>query len=252
MGRGAAVQLFALLGVSIYCLASLVVGARLLLLARRTGERPELLIGMAFVTGGTAGYTLTVASIQLQDSTPELSRTLYYLGMLMLVSGAGCLYRFWQRVYHPGNAKAAALCYAAILAMFVALAAQWATTTASSNLPESNWYRFQLFVQTGAYAINVFANGRFYRTLQRRVAIGLADPIVANRVMLWAAGSAVVVVQYSYTIALVLMAAPGERAAANPAIISALGIAVSVLIVLAFFPPPVYRRFIAERAPVER
>ena len=241
-------QLFALVGVSAYCLVSLVVGVRLLLLSRRTGERPERLIGLAFISGGAVGYTLSVVSIQLQESDPELSRTLYYLGMPMIAFGAACLYRFWQQVYHPSDRMAAWTCYAGIAAMFGALAAQWATSSVGDPAGENPWYRVQLFVHSGAYAMNVWANARFYAALRRRIPIGLADPIVANRVMLWAAASGIVVAQYLYSIALILSAAPGERISANPAIISVLGLAASALIVLAFFPPASYQRFIASRA----
>ena len=70
-------ELFALVGLSAYCLVSLVVGIRLLLLARRTRELPELLIGLAFLTGGAIGYTILVASTQLLEKAPDLARTLY-------------------------------------------------------------------------------------------------------------------------------------------------------------------------------
>ena len=237
--------LFALLGVTVYCLVSLVVGVRLLLLARRTGEQPELLIGTAFLSGGALGYTLTVASMQVREPSPDLSRTLYYIGMPLISLCAVCLVRFWQKLYHPTDSWASWIVAASAIVLGASLLAQWATTTVGASAAESPWYRLQLPVQAGAYAINVIASTRFHLRLRRRIALGLADPIVANRVLLWALAAAAVCMQYAYTIALVWIAAPGEQPEANPALISALGLTAAALIVLAFFPPPAYRRLVS-------
>jgi hypothetical protein len=242
------VLLFVLLGVSAYCLVSLVVGVRLLLLARRTREQPEFLIGTAILTGGCLGYTLAVASMQVRDGSPELARTLYYLGMPLISLCAACLYRFWQKLYHPDDKWASWAVVGSALVLSLALVAQWATTTAGSNAAASPWYRLQLPLQAGAYAINVFASIRFHAALRRRVALGLADPIVANRVLLWALAAAAVCLQYAYTIGLVWMAPVGGQPDANPVLISALGITAASLMVLAFFPPRAYVQLVSRRA----
>ena len=132
--------------------------------------------------------------------------------------------------------------------LIVSLTAQWATTQVGSIAAESFWYRLQLYVHGGAYAINMWANARFERALRRRIPLGLADPIVANRVLLWAIASGVVVLQYAYSIGVVYVTPPGEHAIGNPGIISGLGLVAGVLILLAFFPPRAYHRWISARA----
>lgn len=241
-------EIFSLVGLSTYCLVSLVVGIRLLSLARRTRELPELLIGLAFLIGGAIGYPIVVASTQLIEESPELARTLYYLGMPLLSLCSALLYRFWQQVYHPSKRRAAFVFWTAVALLSVGLAAQWATTEVGSIAAESFWYRLQLCVQGGAYAINMWANGRFYRALRRRIPLGLADPIVANRVFLWTIASSVVVLQYVYTLGVVYATRPGEHALANPGIISGMGLVAGVLILLAFFPPGVYHRWVSAQA----
>ncbi len=246
--RGSLVELFTLVGLSAYCFVSLVVGIRLLLLARRTRELPELLIGLAFLTGGAIGYTILVASTQLLEKAPDLARTLYYLGMPLLSLCAALLYRFWQQVYHPRERPAAFVFWTAVALLIGGLAAQWATTEVGSIAGESYWYRLQLYVQGGAYAINMWASGRLQQALRRRIPLGLADPIVVNRVFLWALASFVVVLQYAYSIGVVYAMAPGEHAIGNPGIIGGLGLVAGVLILLAFFPPRAYHSWISTRA----
>ena len=241
-------EIFALVGLATYCLLSLVVGVRLLSLARRTRELPELLIGLAFLIGGAIGYPIVVASTQLLEKSPELARTLYYVGMPIISLCSVLLYRFWQQVYHPAKWRAAFVFWTVVVLLLVGIAAQWATTEVGSIAAESFWYRMQLYVQGGAYAINLWASARFHGALRRRIPLGLADPIVANRVFLWALASCAVVMQYAYTIGVVYATPPGEHAIGNPGIISGLGLVAGVLILLAFFPPAIYHRWVSARA----
>lgn len=240
-------ELFALVGLSTYCLVSLVVGVRLLLLAQRTRELPELFMGLAFLSGGAIGYPIVVASTRFLESDPALARTLFYLGMPLLSICAALLYRFWQQVYHPRETRAALVFWGVVALLAVGLGMQWATTEPGSIANESPWYHLQLYLQGGAYAINMWANGRFQQALRRRISLGLADPIVANRVFLWAVASSAVVLQYVYTMAVIYSTPAGEHAIGNPGIISALGLIAGVLILLAFFPPAAYRRWISPR-----
>lgn len=241
-------EIFALVGLSAYCLVSLVVGIRLLVLSHRTRELPERLMGLAFLTGGAVGYPILVASTQSLGTDPALARTLYYAGMPFISGCSVLLYRFWQAVYHPAERKAAFVFWAAAVLLAVGLAGQWTTTEVGSVSSDGAWYRLQLYVQGGAYAINMWANGRFHRALRRRVPLGLADPVVANRVLLWALASLSVVVQYVYSIGLLYVTPAGQQALANPGIISALGLAAGVLILFAFFPPRAYRQWVSDRA----
>ncbi len=237
--------ILALVGLSAYCLVSLVVGIRLLRLAWRTRELPELLIGLAFLTGGAIGYPIVVASTHYLEKSPELARTLYYLGMPLISFCAALLYRFWQQVYHPAGQRAAFVFWTTVALLIVSLTAQWATTQVGSIAAESFWYRLQLYVHGGAYAINMWASSRFQQALRRRIPLGLADPIVENRVFLWAIASFVVVLQYAYSIGVVYVTPPGEHAIGNPGIISGLGLVAGVLILLAFFPPRAYHRWVS-------
>lgn len=240
-------ELLGLIGLAAYCGVSLVVGTRLLLLARRTREQPELLIGLAFLTGGAVGYGLVVASTLVVESSPERARVLFYAGMPLISLCAICLYRFWQKLYHPQPGWASAFVALATVLLAVGLGAQWSTSTAGDAYSTNPWYRLQLFVQAGAYAINFVANARFQATLRRRMVLRLADPIVVNRVFLWALASAAVCTQYLYTLILVLGAAPGERAEPHPGVISLLGLGAAAAMLLAFFPPRAYQRWLTAR-----
>ena len=241
-------QLFALVGVSAYCLVSGVVGTRLLLLARRTRELPELLIGLALLLGGCIGYTLAVASAQTLPSDPALSRILFFAGMPMISGCAICLNVFTALVYFPESRFAKAAVAVSAILLVGALAMQWASLEPGVPAAGGFWYGVQLYVQAAAYGVGLVVNLRFHAALRRRIPLGLADPLVANRVLMWAFACSMVVTQYVYSIVLMHLTPAGQRPDANPAIISVLGLAAATSILLAFFPPAAYQRFVRGRA----
>ena len=66
-------QIFGLLCVSLYCLASVIVGVRLARLACKTREVPETMIGAALLSGGMIGYPAGVASQALVSEAPAVA-----------------------------------------------------------------------------------------------------------------------------------------------------------------------------------
>jgi len=77
------VQLISFFGLGAFGVVSLVVALRLLLLARRTRQLPEFLIGLSLLTGGLLGRAPIAAGASL-DSLPEILRVGLYMG------GASC------------------------------------------------------------------------------------------------------------------------------------------------------------------
>ena len=94
-------QLFGLFAVTAYCIVSLIVGARLLRLARRTRELPEVLFGAAFLFGGMIGYPASVASRILAAGAPTPARVMIVLSLIGLAASSVCLLLTWWRIYHP-------------------------------------------------------------------------------------------------------------------------------------------------------
>jgi hypothetical protein len=79
-----AVKLLGVLVVLAFALASTVVGGRLLWVARRTREAPELAMGLAFVVSGAIGFPLLIAAQAVQQASGPTAAT-----HLLMALGAG-------------------------------------------------------------------------------------------------------------------------------------------------------------------
>ncbi|HXV37342.1 MAG TPA: hypothetical protein VEC18_09340, partial [Myxococcota bacterium] len=87
-----------------------------------------------------------------------------------------------------------------------------------------------------------------YLKMRRRVPLGLADPVVANRVLLWSCyGGANAVSQATYMVAIAIAGAEGIYPYVLDGIMSTATSIGSILIWLAFFPPLAYLRFLSRK-----
>lgn len=229
-----------LLGVVAFTLASAVVGVRLLLLARRTRQAPELAMGLAFVVSAAVGFPLlTAASLVGQDpGSQDVARALMTAGTFMTFCGYVGLGIGCWRIYRPAERwplLAIALGGAVVLA-----------ASATVALAEELTIRELAFwpgVCVGAltFSWNAAESFLLHGRLRRRLALGLADPEVVNRVLMWGIGSAAACAMTLH--ALALRIALGPVIADEQRIVSSgLGLVAAVAIALAFFPPAAYRR----------
>jgi hypothetical protein len=244
---------------------SLVIGVRLLRLSART-RGPELWLGLYFVLYGFVATSLSVATY-LGWSSPQpvftdaVTRALNGSFFAFSTAGMTCLMVFTWRTFRPGarGARAAALATGVLLA----------SAAASLGVGEG----FEVRVLNGpAYWVHftarlapwiwVAAESLAYRAkLRRRLALGLAEPVVANRFLLWGVwGATMAGMAFVDPLARLWywwLTGTTERwivEAGRPIIelmipIScALGMAVAAVMVLTFFPTPAYRRWVEARA----
>ena len=90
---------FTLLCLTLYTLASLVVGIRLLVRARRSHGMPELLAGLSYVCAPAIGYPLAIISSQLPNRAVAVP--MYVTGEILLVAGCCCFLFFTVKVFRP-------------------------------------------------------------------------------------------------------------------------------------------------------
>jgi hypothetical protein len=237
------VELYGLIGLASYCLVSLVVGVRLLALARRTRELPECLIGAGFLGGGCFGYTALVISGELAaQGATTFAGPLFCAGWGGLVTAALCLLWFWRRVYHPNLAAARHIAVAGGAVLVASLVGIGLAYEPGGDLAKNPWYLPALVFQGGAYALNGWASARYYAMLRRRLTLGLADPVVVNRILLWGLAAWAITLQYVYSVIYLISTGARVTGGSNTAIISSLGIVAAATMVLAFFPPTFYLR----------
>ena len=180
---------FVLFCLTLYTVASFVVGVRLIARSRRSHGLPELLIGLAYAAAPGLGYPLVVAGRMLPDRADQLVTV--WLGQPLIVFGCACFLFFNAKVFRPaaGWATVVAALGAAVLVAGGGVAIWGYTSTADMALAtwRSSWGTGAMLVVLGAaYAWTAFEGVRYRGMMRRRQAIGLADPMVANRFLLWA------------------------------------------------------------------
>lgn len=225
------------------------VGLRLVALARRHRELPELLLGISLLLGGTLGSVLEVAGMS-KDAPfdPHVRGALIAAGKACVIGGFACQVFFIRMVFRPREAWAAALVVATICVQVATWAGFAASGTFSSGVMPSPIFLTELASRMTGSAWLVAESIRYYRVMQRRLALGLAEPIVTDRFRLWAvaglaglamlATSAPPVVAYERQAAWMLWMLP---------LFAVSGIAASSAYLLAFFPPGWYRRRVSAR-----
>jgi hypothetical protein len=233
-----------------FFVASLTVGVRLLLLWRRTRELPECLIGIAVLGIGPVGFGGLVAGTAMIRSgadpgsaavalTMALGTLAVYVGIM-----AKCVFN-WQ-VYRPGSrsVRVTVIAIGLLLAglylhMGIALGFVPPPTPDGPGLLQSG-------LQVGCLLWGSVEALRYWRKMRRRAAIGLSDPIVTNRFLLWGIGAAAAGGGTAVgTVASVVSGAPSLEIPWVVASSSAHGMLAAVAMWLAFVPPRQYLGWIA-------
>jgi hypothetical protein len=249
----------ALLGVSqlLYLGAMLGLGGRLLARALRSRDRAEAYLAVHFLLCCSFGYALLGGGLALSQSPGLLSPAAVaaLVGAGQLCSGLGVLAgaAFTQCVFRPQVRWARALLggLAGLLALsFLAGLASGGFARGAAD----PWYRvaYAGYVLAAAW---VLAEPLRYRALMRRRALGLAEPLLVNRFLLWGVGS---VFRFGMlVVGAVSTAVPLEGLdAATMALVlttaALLGLGVAGAYWLTFFPPEAYVRLVGGRPAAER
>jgi len=220
----------------------LVLGARLLRLASRTGELPERLLGALFLVTGTSYIAYELAVICNSES---LWTPLNFAGRVLYLPAPIILAVFTRRVFRAESAWAVWLvrgCAALLVAGVTgsALRGDWEGFTISSP-----WFWLEWVGYTTPYFWAGAESLIQHRQARRRMGLGLCDPLVCNRFLLWGLfGTAAVIVSLMN----VLQYAAYERESVFNATwdtLTGAGEILSIaLIWLVFFPPVPYRQWI--------
>jgi hypothetical protein len=234
-------ELFGLLGVAALALASLAVGLRLLALSRRTAQAPELWIGLSYLFAGFLSCLAALATGELSRAGSPLAGCVALVGAATLHAGVVCLTLFVWSVFHRGSRVGTAAAIAAcayVLASFFALALDEGFRADGIARGAQGWA--DVAGRIGVYGWAATASFREFAAARRRVRLGLADPLVANRLLLWGLGTGCVLLLWLHS-AFEKLRGEADPTAAYP-LIAVLGISCAATSWLAFFPPAWYRR----------
>ena len=89
---------------------------------------------------------------------------------------------------------------------------------------------------------------RYHAMLKRRMRLGLADPVVANRMLLWGVASGCIAIQTPVILASIVLGGEDHIASWALVVVSVFSCLAAATVWLAFFPPASYLKRIAARA----
>lgn len=243
-----------LLFTAAFVAVTLAIGARLLLLARRTGGRPERLLGLGLPLTGGVGYGLLIGASLARDAgweAPALLAAATGLGKLAHDAGVCLVLAFVVSVFRPGRAWARGLVVAAGAVMAAGFAGYAAGGGLGHGRPEGLFYWLE-FAVIGSYPLWVAGESfRYYALMRRRRALGLAEPVVTNRFLLWGVASLLTLAAiWTVTLPALLLGPRAPMAEAAPFLMATAvwGIAAVAAYALTFFPPRAYRAWLERGA----
>jgi hypothetical protein len=233
-----------------FSLASLILGIRLCLLARRTRQLPELLLGVSFLSGGFLASTLGwVLYTPLRPSEPYLGMLFFLLRVAVALAGILLLLMAW-RVFRPHAAWARIF----VAVVSAALLSYVFVSVRSGRLPNAErmlnpMYWVQTLGMMAPYFWLTLESWVYQSRMRRRWRIGLpADLVVAERMGFWAVGIGTQALMFVTLEAVRVVAVITGKPIFPALMISTLGIACTIALTLAFFLPESYRRRIEQRA----
>lgn len=250
----ALLQNYALLATLCFVLVSAVVAIRLLLLARRTRHLPELLLGGGVLGTAVLGYGGLIAASVVHGSgqlaTERFApRALQALGQSLHDTGVVLILAFIVVVFRPHERWAKGLAAAMGAALWIGQAG-WELENGFRLGQIGNGFWWLRYAVIWTYSVwTVIESYRYYALMRRRCAIGLADPLVANRFFLWGTGAAGTALATWIASLSIFLSRDLDRFGAwipwIQVVTATVGVATVAIYYLTFFPPAAYRRWVA-------
>jgi hypothetical protein len=230
---------------------SIVVGLRLLGLHRRSGAAPELMLGLMLLLSVGVGYPMMIAASR---AGAETIRPLLIGSALGTNLGFALLWLFTRHVFRREAAWAAVLTGVGVLALLTSAGIRCVEAVTAAEAHLDTRVSPQFFLQLGsviaAYTWTSWESLRYHALMRRRVRLGLADPVVCDRFLLWgrmslAVNAGVLLNGFAILRGVSVFQTPGILVAS-----STTGLAQAVLLFLAFLPPARYLAWVRTRARV--
>ena len=243
----------ALAPIGLFVIILSILGVRLLLLARRTRELPELCLGSGLVLIAFVGTPLTVLGRTAASVGTPLGHLAFASGMMVVVVGLSLHFVFTWRTFRPTEAWARWFAGSACLGLLVVWVGISRAGSQGSDLAEilpltRGWGIGVMAMVVLQFAWSGVESLSYYRLYRRRLALGMADPVVVNRFLLWGI-SALAAALLCAGLALCLLAGMVVLIDTLPvSIMAATGSVMCTSWWLTFFPPVAYQGFLRRAA----
>ena len=246
-------QLFLALAIVLFALAASTVGIKLLLLARRTRQLPEFLVGLGCALIGLLGYPLAMGSGFGRGAVSAVHLGVWGAGVVLMDAGLACLYAFNAHVFRPGSRWAIGL--VALLTAANAVSGIGALSAMRGAPPDA--LSFQ--VTAGWIVVGQISSGVGFAWVgieawlqlamaRRRQALGMADGVVGNRFLAWVIFAISALGMNAVNSAALVAGVSSVDSVPVQAAMSVLGLTASACMYLAFLPAPKFRRWFGTQA----
>ncbi|HVP28207.1 MAG TPA: hypothetical protein VMW35_03510 [Myxococcota bacterium] len=247
-------------------LLSLVIGVRLLQVGGRS-KGPERWLGVYFLAASLLGTIFSsVLYMGWVDPTLELPAAwrppLQALHIAAHSAGLFGIWMFTWRTFRPDSTSARGVVLGVALVLVASFVLIGIDDHFAVHIVPGPVYWFSLAVRVAGVVWMSAESFRYGALLRRRLRLGLADPLVANRFVLWGIwAAAVTLLNLSDPLARAwYCAVAGTTTVLVPevarqmivivmAVTSALGIVAAACLFLTFFPTAAYRRWVLARQP---
>jgi hypothetical protein len=233
----------AYIGAVIAGLAFLIAGFRLSRLSLRTGEAPERLLGAAFLLWGFS-YLVWELPIILVDES--ITRPCLVAGRLLNDFGIVASVLFLRLVFRRQEPWGWWLVAGTTLTLLGGLAGSVAVGDWEGVVPLDNAWWWLEEVGSVTSVVWMCAEGfSQYRKARQRLKLGLCDPLVCNRYLLWGlAGATWTLLDFVVVVQTIEYQRTQVWSATLDSLVGGIEIGVIAMIWLVFFPPAFYRRWI--------
>jgi hypothetical protein len=226
---------------------NLTVGLRLLQRGCERDEMPERLLGLSLTFDGIEWLLWLLAVYTPAVDTP-LGNTLGFICRGVLCASVICLLAFNQRVFRPGSSVGRAAVLVASAAMLVGWVGTGVIGDWNGYSTDRPWVWLELGAQCFAYAWTLGESGAYWLKLRRRLSHGLADSVLANRLLLWSGyAGAMLASQVCLAAAQSVAHATGSYPALADTFQASLTLVACLALWLAFFAPEAYRSWLRSR-----
>jgi hypothetical protein len=232
---------------------SLAVGMRLLSLARRTRQISELVLGLSLVLMMGIAYPLMILARNEELIGLVSAGILMVVGSAALNASIFLIFLFTWKVFRPDAGWARALAFGCVplFALHVLAVAYLVTTRGGigAALAETNRSGLLVLALDGvAYAWTAVESWRYHTLLRRRLSLGLADPVLCNRFLLWALMASVTVFGVLANMAFLAGDVDVLRTPLAVLVTAGTGLCQAALLYLTFLAPARYTDAIRRRA----
>ena len=215
-------------------------GLYMLLLAARKRSAAELWVGLFFVTTGLGAECFLLALAR--NTEPLLAERLAFVGFPVLFIATFSGYAFTYTVFRRGEPWAiAVVCIGTLVALWGTYQQLGGWRLEPDLSGPSPAY---LLGRIACFAWGTFEGFRAYRMAQRRLALGLADRVVANRFFLFGAWFGLMgLMPITFALSRSYAGTRGLEVARElpPLLVGSLMI---IALVLTFFPPRKYLEWV--------